>query len=80
MEIKVRNTSMYQEVILSEGSTLISLGLLNDAERKALATIFLNAASELLDGLKDEFKCDCKNQMDTVIYCVNCGPGESSNA
>jgi hypothetical protein len=52
---KVGNsTSRYADVVVTEGSTKIELGLLNAAERRALADELQSAIDDLLSGLPDD--------------------------
>ena len=53
MEFKIRKNAVYLDVKLKHDGTLIELGLHDEKERKALANILLDAASELLDGIED---------------------------
>lgn len=53
MEFKIRKNAEYLDVQLKHDGTIIDLGLHDGKERKALANILLEAASELLEGLKD---------------------------
>ena len=53
MEILIRRKSLYMDVIVKDGSATFDLGLHNNQERRELAQVFLDAASELLEGLED---------------------------
>ena len=53
MEIKIRNTGRYLEVKIVYDSTIIDLGLLNDEERKNLASTLEEAAEELRRGIDE---------------------------
>jgi hypothetical protein len=52
MEIKIRKLTAFHEVKISDGSTIIDLGLHNVAERRQLAKALTDAAEELLEGLE----------------------------
>ena len=53
MEILIQRGAPYMGVIVKDGSATFDLGLHNNQERKELAQVFLDAASELLEGLED---------------------------
>lgn len=53
MEFKIRKNTVYLDVQLKHDGTIIDLGLHDDKERKELAAVLLEAASELLEGLED---------------------------
>jgi len=74
MEFKIRKNTVYLDVKLKHDGTIIELGLHDEKERKALANILLDAASELLDGIEEQLKpgrCELCNDFDTVICCIN---------
>ena len=48
MEIRVRRSSIYQELIISEGTATISSGLLDETEAFAIARDLISAAGELV--------------------------------
>lgn len=52
MEFKVKaaSSSQYRELITTEGNTRIESGLLDKAERKALADAMREAADELVEN------------------------------
>ena len=58
MEIKVRripHRSLCAVSVIHSSATL-DIGIFDETERTALANVFINAAEELLSGLKDEDK------------------------
>lgn len=59
MEIEVKRIFPNRplcNVSISHNSATLFLGIHDETERKDLAKVFLNAAEELLSGLKDEDK------------------------
>lgn len=57
MEIEVQTFPDHLRMVyVRHGPAQINLGFHSESERKRLAQIFINAAEELLSGLKDEAK------------------------
>ena len=54
MEFKIRKNTVYLDVKLKHDGTIIELGLHDEKERKALADILIDTASELLDGIEEQ--------------------------
>ena len=54
MEFKIRRNILknYRDVKITEGNTVIDLGLLNDEERIELASQLKQATDELMEGLE----------------------------
>lgn len=55
MKIDISKNSLYKQVYVTEGQTVIDLGLLNSSEQDELGETFLWAATDLLNNL-DLFK------------------------
>ena len=51
MEFDIRNLYPYLDVKVTEGKTVIDLGLLDDTERRELADQLKRAVDELMKGL-----------------------------
>ncbi len=47
MQIKIKHTSSFVQVMIVDGQTTLDLGLLNDEERAALAETLINAAYDI---------------------------------
>lgn len=50
MNIKVRNTGLYKEVIFEDGNAKIDLGLLDRSECVSLAKKLIEAAAEIIEN------------------------------
>ena len=51
MKFSIRKSSLYLNVKVTEGRTVIDLGLLDDIERRELADQLKQAVDELMEGL-----------------------------
>jgi len=61
MEIKYKHNAAYSEVIICDGNTSMSSGLLDENERLELAKDFISVLCELLPedyGKEEEQLCD----------------------
>lgn len=52
--VTARSVSDYYRAEITDGSTTMDVGLLDDAERADLAKQFREAADELMEGLEDD--------------------------
>ncbi len=72
MKFRIRRNSNYLDVQITEGSTVINLGLLSDGESRALASDLQEAIDELLRLLPEKNLPDGDDEPCPVCYSREC--------